>query len=140
MKRSLCRMCALMSSFIWSAAQALECPAFIAETSVKLVDTPAGWTAFSSSPLYLHGAAPMSGPPEKLGVLADYHETKRNQEISYTYQLDGHFPEGKWLACTYGEGDQVTLSKRLDNTVRVCIFRYRKGKHVGQNDVAISCK
>lgn len=43
-------------------------------------------------------------------------------------------------AVSYGESDQVTLSKRLADSVRVCSFKYRKGKHVGQNDIAISCE
>ena len=44
--------------------------AFIAEKSIQLVDTPKGWITFTGSPLYLHGAALMDGPPEKLGELS----------------------------------------------------------------------
>jgi len=123
-----------------AASPILECPTSISEKSIRVVDTPKGWTTFTGSPLYLHGAAPMNGPPEQLGELADYQQTAGKQGPTYTYHLDGKFPDGKWLACTYGESDQVTLSKRLDDSVRVCRFKYRKGKHVGQNDVAISCE
>ena len=82
----------------------------------------------------------MNGPPEHLGQLSDYKETQKGDERSYTYELDGKFPEGKWLACSYGESDQVTLSKRLADGITECVFRYRNGKHVGQNDIAISCR
>jgi hypothetical protein len=123
-----------------TAAPALECPTSIQEKSIRLVDTPPGWTTFVASPLYLHGAAPMSGPPEKLGELSDFKQKRGKNEWTYKYQLDGKFPDGKWLACTYGESDQVTLSKRLDDSVQTCTFTYRKGKYVGQNVIAISCK
>jgi hypothetical protein len=123
-----------------TAASALECPTSIQESSIRLVDTPPDWNTFVASPLYLHGAAPMSGPPEKLGELSDFKQKRGKNDWTYTYQLDGKFPDGKWLACTYGESDQVTLSKKLDDGVQTCAFSYRKGKHVGQNDIAILCK
>lgn len=120
--------------------QVLVCPSSILEKSIRLVDTPPGWTAFTASPLYLHGAAPMSGPPEDRGELADFKQQHGNNEWTQTYQLDGKFPEGKWLACTYGEADQVTLSVKLDDDIQACTFRYRKGTYVGQNDIDIRCK
>lgn len=116
------------------------CPLSVQEKSVHLVDIPSGWTPFVSSPLYLHGAAPMDGPPERLGELADFTQKGTKNQWTYTYQLKGKFPDGKWLACTYGESDQITLSKRLDDNVHACTFTYRRGKYVGQNDIAIDCK
>lgn len=118
----------------------LQCPASIPETSVQLTNTPAGWTTFVGAPLYLHGAAPMSSPPEMLGELADFTQKKRKNEWIYTYQIDGKFPNGKWLACTYGESDQLTLAQRLPDDTSVCTFVFRKGKYVGQNDITIRCK
>ena len=120
--------------------QNLECPTSIQESSVHLVNTPQGWTSYVGSPLYLHGAAPMNGPPDKLGELADFRQKYSKKAWTYTYELDGKFEEGKWLACTYGESDQVTLSKRLDDSIRSCAFTYHKGKYVGQNDIKIQCK
>jgi hypothetical protein len=117
----------------------LECPQFIEQKSVQLTNTPSGWTTFVRAPLYLHGAAPMSGPPEDLGELAEFSQKREKGAWIYTYQLDAPFPAGKWLACTYGESDQVTLGKKLDDNIRVCSFKYKKGKHVGENNIAISC-
>jgi len=121
-------------------AEQLECPAMIQEKSVRIVDTPAGWTQFVAAPLYLHGAAPMSGPPDQLGELAGFKQSRINGGVVHTYQLDGKFPEGKWLACTYGESDQIKLAKRLADGTNSCTFIYRKGEFVGQVHVAISCK
>lgn len=130
----------LFQSAVNAAAPPLECPTSIAEKSIQLVDTPKGWTTFTASPLYLHGAAPMSGPPEKLGELSDYKQSRRKNELAYTYQLDGKFPEGKWLSCTYGESDQVIFARRLPDDTNVCVITSRKGKYVGQNDIKIDCK
>lgn len=118
----------------------IECPQFIEEKSVRLADTPPGWATFIRAPLYLHGAAPMSGPPEELGELAEFSQKRESGAWIYTYQLDAPFPAGKWLACKYGESEQVTLSKKLDDRVRACSFRYQKGKHVGENIISINCK
>lgn len=118
----------------------LECPHLIDERSVRLSDTPPGWTTFIRAPLYLHGAAPLSGPPEEQGELAEFSQKREKDVWTYTYQLDAPFPAGKWLTCKYGESDQVTLSKKLDDNVQACSFRYQKGKHVGENNITITCK
>ena len=122
------------------AAPALDCPVSIQEKSIQVVEVPTGWNPFTRSPLYLHGAAPMNGPPEKMRELSDFRQTRRKKEWTYTYQLDGKYPEGIWLACSYGETDQVTLSKRLDDSIRTCTFKYKTGEHVGQTDIAIRCQ
>lgn len=131
---------ALFQSMAGAAAVVPECPKSIQEKSIQILDAPSGWAAFVGSPLYLHGAAPMSGPPEQLGELADFKQKRGKNTWTSTYKLDGKFPEGKWLACTYGESDQVTLSQRLDDSIQVCTFTYRKGTHVGQSDIAIRCQ
>lgn len=130
----------LCQSGAMAVAQQPECPKSIAEKSIRVAETPPGWTPFVGSPLYLHGAAPMNGPPEQLGELSDYKERHGKNTWTTTYQLDGKFPEGKWLACTYGESDQIALSQRLDDKIQTCTFTYRKGQHVGQNDITIRCK
>src|SRR5574343_57609 len=113
------------------AAPALECPQSIPEQSVRLVDAPKGWNTFVRAPLYLNSAAPMAGPPEHLGELADYVQNKVRGGWKNTYQLDGKFPEGKWLACWYGESNQVVLSRRLDEGVKQCSITQRQGRQVG---------
>lgn len=118
----------------------LYCPQSIEQKSVQITNTSPGWSAFVRAPLYLHGAAPMSGPPEELGELVEFSQKRDKDAWIYTYRLDSPFPAGKWLACTYGESGQVTLSKKLDDSTQVCSFRYQRGKHVGENMVTVTCK
>lgn len=101
---------------------------------------PEEWQPFIASPLYLHAAAPMYGPPEMRGDLAEFSERRSKREWSYTYQLTGKFSEGKWLQCAYGENNQVTLSKRLPDDVATCTFTYRRGERAGQHDIRIACR
>lgn len=122
-----------------ASAQNLECPDSVPETSIKLENTPAGWTPFVTRPLYLHAAAPIDGPPQRRGELADYTEHKEKGETSYTYRFEGPYPEGKWLQCAYGEYGQLTLSKRIDDHVRECKFTYRSGQKAGQRSIRIRC-
>jgi len=123
-----------------AAPAALQCPASIPEKSIQLLDTPMGWKTFVGAPLYLHAAAPMSTPPEMLGELIQDSERRSKTRVVDTYKIDGKFPNGKWLACKYGEAEQVTLARQLpDNTV-VCIITTQKGEYVGQNEIKIDCK
>lgn len=75
-----------------------------------------------------------------LGELVEDSERHDKKGIVYAYKIDGKFPNGKWLACTYGESDQVTLARQLPDATDVCIITSRKGKYVGQNDIKIDCK
>lgn len=122
------------------SAATVQCPALIPASAIQLSDTPAGWLPYVASPLYLHAAAPMSGPPEMKGDLAEFKKSRSQKEWSYTYAMDGPFPSGKWLQCTYGEGNQLTLSRRLPDETQECSFTYRKGAKAGQHDITILCK
>jgi hypothetical protein len=126
----------------YAAPQAVTspvCPAFIAPSSVQLVNIEAGWVPFVASPLYLHAAAPMYGPPEMRGDLVETSEKRNKSEWSYTYQLDGPYPQGKWFQCTYGETNQLTLSRRLPDETAACTVTYRKGEKAGQHDIRVKC-
>lgn len=123
-----------------AATPLIECSTSILQRSLQLTDTPPGWSTFVGSPLYLHAAAPISGPPEQLGELSDFRQRRVKNGWTHIYQLDGKFPEGKWLACRYGGTGQVTLAKRLDDSVESCTFTYRQGEHVGEKKIAIMCR
>lgn len=129
-----------MQSTASIAAPPIVCPSSIPQRSIQLTDPPPGWNAFVGSPLYLHNAAPMSGPPEQLGELSDFRQKRIKDGWIHTYRLDGKFPEGKWLACRYGGTGQLTLARRLDDSIEACTFTYRKGEHVGQHEIAILCR
>lgn len=117
----------------------LECPSSVPESSIRLENVPAGWTAFIARPLYLKAAAPIDGPPQRKGTLAEYEERKGKGETTYVYRLEGEYPEGKWLQCSYGEYGQIALSKRLDDVVSLCKFTYKPGPKAGQNIIQIQC-
>jgi hypothetical protein len=131
---------AFQPALLASTLPALECPEQIPRSSVNVTGMAAEWVPYVASPLYLHAAAPMYGPPAMKGDLADFKETRGKDAWSYTYVLDGPFPEGKWLQCTYGENNQITLSRRLPDETQECKFTYRKGAKAGQHAIKIQCQ
>lgn len=138
---------AMLLALVCSSTQSLAgpvqpyaCPMSIESSQLQLVNTAPDWTPFVASPLYLHAAAPMYGPPELRGDLVDFISQRSKNEWSYTYRLEGKYPEGKWLQCAYGEYNQVTLSRRIADATLECKISYRKGQKAGQNDIRIACK
>lgn len=121
------------------AAEHIECPDAIGGATIQMNNPPKGWTLFVPDSLYLHSAAPIDGPPEQLGDLAEFSERRRGKELSYSYRLEGSFPSGKWIKCSYGVNGEVTLSKRIDDSISQCSFTYRKGIKAGQNEIKILC-
>lgn len=107
---------------------------------IKLEPIPAGWTSYIASPLYLNSAAPVDGPPQRRGELVPTAERKAKGQTIFAYQLEGTFPEGKWLQCSYGEYGQVALSKRIDDSIRRCEVSYRQGSKAGQHEIGIDCR
>jgi hypothetical protein len=139
--KALMYMALLTTPLVLSAAPvpSPQCPKLIPASSVQLRDISDDWMIYVAAPFYLHAAAPMSGRPEMKGDLADFKERRTKNEWSYTYTLDGAFPDGKWLQCTYGEHNQVTLSRRLSDETRQCKFTYRKGAKAGQHEISVQC-
>jgi hypothetical protein len=116
-----------------AAEQTVTCPIEIPEASIRIANTPAGWQPYVASPLFLSSAGAMAGPPETW--------KKGKTEWSTTYDLDGAgFAAGKWMECRYGEYDEVTLSKRLDDRTKSCTVHFSKGEKAGQRTVKIHCK
>ncbi|WP_370659706.1 STY0301 family protein [Massilia polaris] len=124
------------------AADNVTCPSEIQQSSLKLVDVPGQWTPHVARPIFLHGAGAAAGPPDSHGQLKPENSTYAEGKTSWkvTYNLEGDFPRGKWLECSYGTLNQLILSKRLPNTTSTCKVSYRKGEHAGQNNVDIACR
>lgn len=118
----------------------LTCPTSVPISAAPTKAASSVWKVHIGSELYLNSATPISGPPEMRGDLADYAFRKGKNEWSYTYDLNRDFPAGKWLECGYGSHNEVTLSQRLPDAVKMCTFTYRKGKQAGKNDIKINCK
>lgn len=124
------------------ASEHVVCPTEIQQASLKLTDTPAPWTPHVASPIYLHAASAAAGPPETLAQLRPDRSTYAEGKASWkvTYNLEGHFPRGKWLECGYGTYNQIVLSKRLPDTTTSCTVTYRKGDHAGEHALKIACR
>jgi len=50
------------------------------------------------------------------------------------------FDQGKWLDCGYGEGSQITLSKRLNDGLKECTVTYSKADRPDKQIINIICK
>ncbi|WP_223149359.1 STY0301 family protein [Pseudoduganella aquatica] len=118
-----------------AAPTPVSCPLSV---SISAAQVP-GWTSSVRSELFLNSAAPISGPPEMRGDLAEFTSKPGKQEWSYTYDLVRPFPNGKWLECGYGAHNEVTLSKALPDKLKSCSFTYRKGEKAGQHEIRIHC-
>ncbi|MBA5689204.1 STY0301 family protein [Rugamonas apoptosis] len=60
--------------------QQVECPPSIKGTSVQLTEAPPGSKLFVPDALYLYSAAPIDGPPERLGDLAEFTEHRQGAD------------------------------------------------------------
>jgi hypothetical protein len=123
-----------------AAVQRVDCPPLLPERSIRLLDTPSGWRTYIAAPLYLHSAAPIDGPPEALGQLRGTATLGGENSWADAYDLSGRYPEGKWMQCSYGMLNEVSLSKRLDDDTNECTITGRKGDKAGQNVFEIVCK
>lgn len=123
-----------------AAQQKIECPHSIAATSIRVVDTEAGWTPFIGAAIYLNSAAPIYGPPQDRSDIADFTTRTGKAGLSYTYALDSTSERGKWMRCAYGPNHEMTLSRRIDDATQKCTISYRKGKKAAQNDIEIICQ
>lgn len=130
----------LPARIVHAAPLPLECPPSIPISAPQPDDVSQEWQVSVISRLYLNSAAPISGPPELHGDLANFKSKPGKIAWSYTYDLDRHFPDGKWLECGYGTYNQVTLSKPLPDTTKSCTFTYRKGQKAGQHEIKIRCQ
>src|SRR5665647_3450789 len=118
------------SGLALAADQPAQCPAELAQASVRLIEMPDGWTPYIASPIYLHSAGMASGPPGAFANLrgeATVHKNKN--EWSKTFKLDGEHPYGNWIECGYGEYNQIKLSRRIDDRAKECTMTYRTGEH-----------
>lgn len=119
----------------------IVCPTELPAEAMKIVSAPPGWQSFISSPLYLHSAAPIAGPPERLGRMVGRTINRPKGEWTVVYDaLDAPFPEGVWFSCDYGEGNEFSIAKKLDVGIKSCVVHGKKGGKAGQNTLDIKCK
>lgn len=123
-----------------TASTVLACPDSIPVTSFTLHSLPAGWTPYMDGALFLSAASPIDGAPDRRRQLVPSAERKSEGTTVLSYRLEGRYPDGKWLQCSYGAHGEVSLSKKLDDGVSFCAFTYKKGRKAGQNEIRIDCR
>lgn len=120
-----------------AAPQRVECPAEVAEATIRLVAKDDGWKPYQSSPLKLNSAAPTGGPPELHADLAQF-TTKRYKTVRIdTYDLSPPHPGGIWMKCGYGASNEITLHKRLDDNVTECTITQN---NASPSEIGIVCR
>ena len=143
----LCRVAALIAlastvSASFAAEHRIECPLRLDAESVQVTQSPAGWTPFIPGVFWLHAAGPMDGPPSLMADLQGDTYTKHGGKKTTTWtwpQKGDTYPKGKWMACYYGHGNDVILSRRIDDNTSACTVTYTKNA-VGRNDVDVVCQ
>lgn len=140
-KLALAALLALAATAVAAAEITIVCPTELPSEALRIVTVPSGWQPYISSPLYLHSAAPIFGPPERLGQIRGQTIKHSKGEPTVQYdELDSPPPEGVWFSCEYGEGNEFSLAKKLPAGIKSCTVKYTKGEKAGQNDLDIKCK
>jgi hypothetical protein len=66
---------------------------------------------------------------------------KKGQRESTSFKFgEMGFERGKWLECRYGEGTQISLSRRLDDGFKECVVTYLKPERSDQQKIMIVCE
>lgn len=123
-----------------AAEHRIDCPVKL-EPGALTINSPAGWSAFVPVGLWLHSAGPMDGPPAAMAILKEdtYSEHGNKIVTKWAWARKGEsYPDGKWMACNYGEANDVILSKRINDHATGCTVTYTRNKP-RRDDVDIRC-
>lgn len=104
-------------------AQAIVCPAELPDEAFRIGKPTNGWIPYKSLPIRLHSAAPTRGRPEEHADLAYFTTVRTKKARIDTYPLPLPHPGGIWMKCGYGSLNEVTLHRRLDDSIRECRIR-----------------
>lgn len=132
-----------LSPVVHAATLFDACPRQIGEGEVHLSGGPTGWTAYSPSRLPLDAVGFMAGAPATKTELKPYSTALRGGKEFSVWKFDPGFltePDGLWLVCSYGDGGELTLSKKISVQIVECTVAYEK-KRVGvDRDIHVACK
>lgn len=117
-----------------------SCPRELPASSIQ-IRAGAEWRPFVEFSLPLHSASMSSGPPESLSQLrgVDLHQRGEPPSTLYEFGKVG-YERGKWLACNYGEAGELTISRRLDDSLTACTITHFKGRANQPRRIDVSCK
>lgn len=130
---NLPRKVLILLGLIWHTIPAVKaaelrviCPPEIPAADVRIVRAPAGWTSYVTQPgITLNGAGLMYGPPSDMATLQPTDVGRVNESV-WTDMRPGK--DGNWMACFYGEHQDIILSQRLPDSTRECRIVYSQDK------------
>lgn len=121
----------------------LKCPSLFAAKALTFssADLPAGWTPFMSSNADLRGGAILLGPPATMMYSKPSSSSEGPGGATVSWQQLWEIPDSeKWLSCTYGDSQELTLSAPLPRDVTACTLKKSMGDHGQVTQVALQCK
>jgi hypothetical protein len=120
----------------------IECAARIEASAIRITLASSEWSAFVPVGLALHSAGPMDGPPSVMAVLRETSSVSRHGKTTSTWRWEAAsanaYPDGKWMACNYGAGNEVIVSKRIPDDTRSCVVTTSKDS-LGKTAIGIRC-
>lgn len=119
--------------------QRIDCPDNLAAETVQVIAAPSGWIPFTPTVLRLHSATFMAGPPASMTILKEDASTSaKNQQVD-TWYFRSPQPDGIWLTCGYGLGNEVTLSKRMEDAIIACSVTYSNREQDSASAIVVMC-
>jgi hypothetical protein len=136
----------LLAALTWSATTfaadpTLQCPPELPAGAVQLTLPQQGWTAYAPARLRLHSVGFMDGPPAEMADLMPTTIDQKKGRSTVTWRFTGGaMVRGRWLSCGYGDGNEITLSKKVPDNTKTCTVYYRNGTFPNFQDIAVECK
>lgn len=122
----------------WAAEHDVECPPLLTPEVLQVSGLPSGFTAYIPFGLRLNAAGAMDGPPSLMGIL---QEDPKSSQKKTTWSFKGGkdiYPDGKWMACYYGGGNEIVISRRINDSTSECTVNYATTK-LGIKDIKVRC-
>ena len=123
------------------AEHQIECPPMLAADALAVTNTPPDRSSHIANGFRLNFAGPMAGPPSAMHILTGETGTGRGEKHVVKWKLNQpsqSFADGKWMACFYGQANNVILSRRIDDRTSSCTVSYARNAYDFQ-DLDIRC-
>lgn len=104
----------------------VTCPTELQPQAFKIT-AAAGWVPRIEAPLNLYSAGMSGGPPGTQQARPGREVRKDKDSVTMAYGFDPDSrPNHVWLNCQYGEGGEISISRRLDERTRECTITMYK--------------